>query len=146
MQSRFKFKFQKILEYKETMESLKLADYNKAKENLNIEENKLKKLINYQKKELAMRNRNMKNITIFDLKNYNTIMNYINKEIEKQEIRVDNARDIMDSKKKVFLEALKEKKIMEKIKEKHYNEFTYEIKKEEDNLIDEIVNFRNSKN
>lgn len=73
-------------------------------------------------------------------------MNYINKEIEKQEIRVDNARDIMDSKKKVFLEALKEKKIMEKIKEKHYNEFTYEIKKEEDNLIDEIVNFRSSKN
>lgn len=127
------------------MESLKLAEYNKAKKIFNLEENKLEKLIDYQKKELSTRNRNIKNITIFDLKNYNTIINYINKEIAKQEIRVNNARNIMDSKKKGFLEALKEKKIMEKIKEKHYNEFTYEIKKEEDNLIDEIVNFRSSK-
>ncbi|KPU28218.1 hypothetical protein TR13x_02455 [Caloranaerobacter sp. TR13] len=146
MQSRFKFKFQKVLEYKETIENLKLADYNKAKEILNLEEDKLKSLINYKRNELAIRNKNVKNMTIFDLKNYNTIIDYINKEIARQEIRVDNARGILDSKKKVLLEALKEKKIMEKIKEKHYNEFIYQIKKEEDNLIDEIVNFRSSKN
>ncbi|WP_427338635.1 flagellar export protein FliJ [Caloranaerobacter sp. DY30410] len=146
MQSSFKFKFQKILEYKETMENLRLADYNKAKEILKSEEKKLKELINYKKNELAMRNINVKNTTIFDLKNYSMILGYINKEIAKQETRVDNARDIVDSKKKVLLEALKEKKIMEKIKEKHYNEFIYEIKKEEDNLTDEIVNFRSSKN
>lgn len=146
MQKRFKFKFQKVLEYKKNMEKLKLADYNKAKEVFSLEESKLKELIDYKMNELAIRNRKLKSTTIFDLKNYNTIINYINKEIAKQETRVDSAKSIMDSKKKVFLDALKEKKIMEKIKERHYNEFIYEIKKEEDSMIDEIVNFRSSKN
>lgn len=146
MQKRFKFKFQKVLEYKKNMEKLKLADYNKAKEVYSLEENKLKELIDYKMNELAIRNRKLKSTTIFDLKNYNAIINYINKEIAKQETRVDSAKSIMDNKKKVFLDALKEKKIMEKIKERHYNEFIYEIKKEEDSMIDEIVNFRSSKN
>ncbi|KGG80755.1 hypothetical protein Y919_04375 [Caloranaerobacter azorensis H53214] len=146
MQNNFKFKFQKILEYRETVENLRLADYNRAKEVLRTEENKLRELMNYKKNELAMRNINVKNTTIFDLKNYNMIIDYINKEIVEQKARVYNAKDVVDSKKKNLLEALKEKKMMEKIKEKHYNEFIYEIKKEEDKLIDEIVNFRSSKN
>lgn len=146
MQNRFKFKFQKVLDFKETMENLKLADYNKAREILISEENKLKELAKNKKNELDIRNKNVKNTTIFELKNYNMIMNHINREIEKQMLKVNNAKQMMYSKREALLEVLKEKKIMEKIKEKYYNEFIYDIKRGENSLIDEIVNFRVSKN
>ncbi|BEP29378.1 flagellar FliJ family protein [Helicovermis profundi] len=44
-----------------------------------------------------------------------------------------------------YVEILKEKKIMEKLKEKKEKLFLKEIEKMENKLIDEIVNYKNSK-
>ncbi len=74
--------------------------------------------------------------------------NYIkntNENIENQKITIKRAEKELEEKNRLMLEALKAKKIIEKLKDKALNEFKESINKHEMLLIDEIATNRYKK-
>ncbi len=140
---KFNFKLEKVLDYKKGIESNKKNEYGKAKQKLNSDEDVLNSYNNF--KENVARERNMSTrINIGDLKLYNNFLKEINNRINKQEEQVHKSKCKVEIAKSELIEATKEKKMFEKLKEYKHDEYLYSIKKEEEKIIDTIVSYRES--
>lgn len=139
----YNFKLEKVLKYKKDIESVKKGVLGNISNKLDMEEDKL---INYneQRNELI----NEKNVIqqktdIRSLKSYNNYLESITKDIKEQEKLIDNINFELENAKKELLKAVKEKKTLEKLKEKGSNQFVKEMEKKQEKLIDNIVSFKN---
>ena len=140
---KFNFKFQKILEYKECIEdknriffNMQLAVYNEEQITLNTLVEKRDHLNNE-------RNSNLSSTTIKDLKIFNQYCLDINETIDYQkDVVLEREKDVDNAKKKL-LESVKEKKTFEKLKDKCYDRYLFEVKKDEEKLVDQLVSFKN---
>ncbi|HEY4543636.1 MAG TPA: flagellar export protein FliJ [Tissierellaceae bacterium] len=137
---RYKFKFQNLLNYKETMENFKKSEYGKALNSYYEEENVLNQI--EKTRESILNNKNQDIINIGNLRMYNNYLKKIDLDIEEQKELVEVSRKQMEKSQKELVEAMKDKKVFEKLKEKDLKEFLKEEKKIEDKVIDEIVTFR----
>ncbi len=140
--NKFNFKFQKILEYKESIEDLNRSMYNKELNLFNDEKIKLEALVHTRETLNKQREVSVNLTTIKDLKLYSSYLEDISDRIDKQNIEVKAKERNVKIAKEKLIEAVKEKKTFEKLKEKHYNEFLYYEKKEEEKLIDQLVSFK----
>ncbi|EOC99305.1 flagellar export protein FliJ [Caldisalinibacter kiritimatiensis] len=140
---KYKFKLQKILDYKEGVENKKKSLYGKLKKELEEEEKKLNQVVMRKKKLLAERNDALEGTTIKDLKAYSLYINSINDEIHQQKNIINRKREECEGAKKELIDITKERKMFEKLKEKDYKEYTYLVKKEEEKLIDQLTCFSN---
>lgn len=137
----YNFKLEKVLNYKETMEDFKKAEYGDVNQKLNKEEQILYDY-NLRKQNLVNDKTNSSQKTnIGNLKLYNNYLYEISKNIEKQENIVDETKEELAKVKEELLVAMQEKKSFEKLKEKGYIEYIDESKKKEDKIIDGIVTF-----
>lgn len=137
----YNFKLEKVLNYKETMEDFKKAEYGDVNQKLNKEEQILFDY-NLRKQNLVNDKTNSSGKTnIASLKLYNNYLQDISKNIEKQEDIVDETKEELAKVKEELMVAMQEKKSFEKLKEKDYIEFIDESKKKEDKIIDGIVTF-----
>ena len=140
--SKFKFKFQRILDYKESIEDINRSKYNKELNLLNDEKAKLEALVKSKESLNNQRSISVKSTTINDLKLYNMYLENITDKIDRQNTEVlAREKDVKHAKIKL-IEAVREKKTFEKLKEKHYDEFLYNEKKEEEKLVDQLVSFK----
>ncbi|MBS4536052.1 flagellar export protein FliJ [Clostridium sp. D2Q-14] len=142
----YDFRLQNVLNFKASTETEMVSKYNDAKqilrnaENVLIDYNKLKKKIENEKNNLSMSGR------IKDLKLYNQYIDQIKYQIKKQKEHVKNAEVKVESAKEELIEASKDKKIFQKLKEKDYNRYLEYEKKKEEIVVDEIVTYINSNN
>lgn len=139
----YNFKLEKVLKYKKDIESVKKGVLGNISNKLDMEEDKL---INYneQRNELINeKNVIQKKTDIRSLKSYNNYLENITKDIKKQEKLIDNINFELENAKKELLKAVKEKKTLEKLKEKGSNQFVKEMEKKQEKLIDNIVSFKN---
>ncbi|RKD34436.1 flagellar export protein FliJ [Thermohalobacter berrensis] len=143
---KFIFKMNNLLEFKEQIENNKKAHYVQALKKYRTEKQKLDNYIINKKKIINQKNKVSENSTILDLKHYSLFLTHVNKKIEKQKEVVFTYQQELDNRKKELIEASKEKRMLEKLKERHYENYLYEVKKEEDKITDELVSFKNSKN
>lgn len=137
----YKFKLQKILEYKETVEGLKKSEYSVAIQKLNEEEEILSEYISRKSQIIKDREGKDGRISVGSLKLYNDYIVEITGMIEKQELVIDRAERLVEVAQQNLLEAMQEKKGFEKLKERDYEEFIEEEKREEAKMIDQIVTF-----
>lgn len=77
------------------------------------------------------------------MKLYNNQLESICRDIKSQEELISNIKLELDHAKVELLEAVKEKKTLQKLKEKDYEEFANEIEKKQEKIIDNIVSFKN---
>lgn len=141
---KFKFRFQKILEYKQTIEDLKRAEYNSEVQALNKEKEKLNELFEKSKTLNDERNKSTTATTVKDLKLYNEYLTKLNEKIQEQmQITYSKERDVAIAK-EILIKSVQEKKTFEKLKAKDYDQYNFEIKKEEEKIVDQIVSFNNS--
>jgi flagellar FliJ protein len=137
----YTFKLEKVLNYKETMEDFKKAEYGDVNQKLNREE-KILYDYNLRKQNLVKdKSDSSKKTNIGNLKLYNNYLQEISKNIEKQEDIIDETKEELAKVKDELMVAMQEKKSFEKLKEKDYNEYIDESKKKEDKIIDGIVTF-----
>lgn len=137
----YNFKLEKVLNYKETMEDFKKAEYGDVNQKLNREEQILYDY-NLRKQDLVKdKSNSSKKTNIGNLKLYNNYLQEISKNIEKQEDIIDETKEELAKVKDELMVAMQEKKSFEKLKEKDYNEYIDESKKKEDKIIDGIVTF-----
>lgn len=141
---KFNFKFEKILDYKKTIESHKKNEYGKIQQKLTKEEKTLENYYEFKDKLKNKKDQSNKKTNIANLQLYNNYLNDMNKLISAQEGIIDQTKKELKVAKNELLEVSKEKKIFEKLKENKYEEHLYDIKKEEEKLIDTIVSFKAS--
>jgi flagellar FliJ protein len=137
----FKFRLQSVLEYKETVERSKQEECGKIKKELDEEEAKLKALINHKEKLNSERNNILEKTTINNLQAYNNFMSTVANKLKNQEKNVDNKKEELNKARAKLIEAVREVKAIEKLKDKKYQEYNYTVKKDEEKQIDQLINF-----
>lgn len=143
----FKFRFQSVLEARQKkLEDCQL-EFAKAKNRLHQENLVLSNLIKVLNEtelslEEVLKSGNIDQTIIFVHQNY---IIKIKEDIKKQKIIIEQAEKELEEKNHLMLEALKAKKVMEKLKERALEEFKENIQRHEMIQIDEIATCRYKK-
>ena len=137
----YNFRLEKVLNYKETIEGFKKTKFGEVNQKLNKEESKLLDYNIYKENLIKDKNISARKTSIGNLKLLNNYLKDISENIENQEQIVEQTKAELEKVKEELLVAMQEKKSFEKLKEKDYEEFLDQSKKNEDKIIDEIVTF-----
>src|SRR5699024_2782373 len=86
------------------------------------------------------------NIKVDELLSYSCYMESLKQNIEKQHHIVGKFEKEMENARIELLEAAKDKQVLEKIKDKNFEDYKYELKREEDKLTDQFVSYSSSNN
>lgn len=81
-------------------------------------------------------------ISVNQVRNYNNYFAMMKSKIANQKENVNNAKKDVDIKRESLVKAVQERKILDKLKEKKYQEYTKELGKEDQVLIDELNSFK----
>ena len=143
---KYKFKFQRILDVKETQEENKKNQIAEVRAKIAELDSKVKELEMMRKEwSDSLKNSLDTGLTIKEIreaKQYEEAIDnriiQVKKEIEVQEV-------ILNKKREEYLELRKEKKSFESLKEKDFDRYKYAEMKKEEALVDQIVTFNKFK-
>lgn len=141
----YKFKLQNILKLKENMEKEKKNEFGAAtqrfdKEKLKLEQLNAEMYNMCEKIEKAV----SKGITAKELLLQHQYKNYYKHSISNQIVRRKMAEEHMEICRHNLVEAVQDRKIMEKLKEIDYSKYLYTEQKIEEKLVDDLVSFKHS--
>jgi flagellar FliJ protein len=118
----------------------------------------LKKLLADEKKTLAvfkkaeneaskkLQQKKKKSVTVFDILLYVRFIEKLSMDIEKQEERISDVKTICDEKREDLVEAMKNRKAIEKLKEKSFKKYQQEVANKEQVFLNEVaINLFNQK-
>lgn len=135
----FKFRLKALLEYRKLQEehfqlelSCALSAYNQSLEEMQH----LAKDYDTAMELLRQNQKNMLKIEEFKL--FQNYLDKLNGDIQKQNQVVEAMRNVYREKQKLLLEAAQKRKIVEKFKEKRFNQYYAEQLQEEQKMIDEV--------
>lgn len=140
---RFVFRFGTILNTKEKIEDDRKNKLGISMKRLASEKEHLQML--FKKKDDMInqwQERSENVIKISDLRNLSNSLDIMRNIIDKQLNVVEESKTDTEIKRKDLLEASKQKKVFEKLKEKDYEEHKYNQLKKEYALTDEIVSYK----
>ena len=139
----FKFQFQSILDLKIRLEDLKKAKLGEATEILNSEMEKLDVLVTEKKNQFKlMKEKRDIGFTPKELISYNNYMERLKKSISIQEKVVEKARENVEKARIELVNAAKERKMFETLKEKKMEEYWEEYYRKEQITLDEIASYK----
>lgn len=140
----FKFRLQTVLEYKIRCEENEQRILAEKKAILAREEHRLQTLkIFKDARQHELSEKSQKGLLdIEELKRYHEQQKQLVRQIAAQEIKVQQASADVELQRLKLLEATKEKKTMEKLKEKHHADYLIEVAAEEQKFIDELATTR----
>lgn len=140
----FNFKLERVLNFKENIEQIKKAEFGSVQQKFHLEEEKLKK-INDHKKEITRKENSLKRKgKIGQLSMVNNYILNLENRIKDQKDKLTETSLELDRAREEMKLAVQEKKTLEKLKEREYEEHLYKVKKDEEKLVDTIVNYRTS--
>lgn len=141
--AKFIFKMQNILDIKMRLETQAKTEFAEASARLNAEEQKLKELLTrkrfYEMEVVSMSEKGALNVV--ELKRHNNSIKAMQDLIEQQTVVLRIAEKNMDRARDRLNEAMQERKVYEKLREKAFEEFKLELNAEEKKEIDELVSF-----
>ncbi|MBR1445138.1 MAG: flagellar export protein FliJ [Firmicutes bacterium] len=139
----FKFRLQSYLNVKEKIEDQKKLDYGKALNKL--EEEKKEKVLLENEKNMNIhkfRESIESGIKPLELQNYNNYIEYMKKKIAEQDIVIDIAKQNVEKCRTELVEAMKNRKMLETLKDKDREEYNKEQLLAEQKIVDEIVSYQ----
>ncbi len=139
----FKFRLEGFLGIKEKIEDQKKLEYGKALKKLDEERECLKSLENKKQSVIDnMRNSINSGIRANELRRYNNFVDYIKDRIEEQKDVVRKAEVFAEQKRVDLVNAMKERKMLEVLKENDRIEYNKEQLLKEQKVVDEIVSYQ----
>ena len=142
---KYSFRLQSVLEIRETALEDKRLEMAKVLKLLNDYENELKtleeKTVNYNVELEGISNSN-DYINVADIAGYNNYLVDIEQKIKNQKFLIENTKKVLREKQSEVNEALKEVKVLEKLKETQSQKFYKAIEKKEAEEIDDIITAR----
>ncbi|KRQ87056.1 flagellar biosynthesis chaperone [Caloramator mitchellensis] len=133
---KFKFKLQNVLDYRSDVEERIKREFAAALQNYIQQEKILNELINTKDQNL-FKPKNFK--TVVEYQNYTRFMEFLEQRIESQRENINRAKEKLNKKREELIKATKDKGIIEKLKEKAYDEFLFEEGKKEQKLNDDYA-------
>ncbi len=135
---KFEFNLQKLLEIREKKEELQKLKLAKASGEYHLEVNKVEKIKdnvkNYKSKLTKEKNISVENLRLLDY-----ISSNAEKAIKNLEPVIEEKRKKMEREIEIYNSLRRERKVVEILKEKKYNQYMEELNKEEQKLVDEMA-------
>lgn len=138
---KFRFRLQKVMEFKEDIEKQRMLVLGEAKKRVQIEEEKLR---NLQHQDQECRNRvsekeSENQINPVEMNLYYQYLKGLEDRMELQGDLILKAEEEAEKKRQALLAVTKERKILEKLKEKRLADYTSELLKKEQFLLDDLA-------
>ncbi|HPL53737.1 MAG TPA: flagellar export protein FliJ [Bacillota bacterium] len=143
----YKFRLQKLLDYKASIEEKKKNELGIAIKRLEKEKHRLaeqKQSLNEMN--VTFKKETAKGLAVNKLKILLNYIDYYKRGIKQQKIRVKLAEDYLSICREELIKATQEKKMMEKLKEIDFNKYLYDEQKKDEKLIDDLICFKESNN
>lgn len=147
MATTFSYRFDNILKLKEKAEEDKINQLAKDQKKLDTEKKSLQSLLekkecNLDKWKEITKDNNV--VSIKDLQKASMAIQNINQQVNSQCVTVKKQEMMLNETRIQLIEAKKQTKIFEKLKEKDYENFQSIQLKNEANLIDQLVTFKST--
>ncbi len=142
---KFQFRLQVVLDIKEKLLEQKLLELSKVQRGLQDAVNKQKTLEGYQAEiNEALLNvfQSGNELDLVEVQRYKDFINKLIVDISNQKVVVQNITKLLDIKRKEVNDVLKEKKVLEKLKENQKKKFYHEFEAYERNELDDIASSR----
>lgn len=145
--AKFKFRMQNFLSLRERIEEQKKLDYGRAVAKREHEKQVKAALVFKREGYITNFRDQIKNeaISPFEVQAYNHYIDWLKHKITEQEKVVILAEKFAEAKRLELVEAMKERKMLEKLKEKDAEIFRIEEKLTEQKLVDEVVSYQYNK-
>lgn len=140
---RFQFRMENILSLRQKLEDKKKQEYGDANRKLQIENQKKQQLLDesaYVSKDLC--DKMKEQIIPEEIISYNQYLKLLKRKTVEQDQVVRKAASFAEKKREELLDAVKQRKMLESLKEKRWTEYKEEENREEQKIIDEIVSFK----
>ena len=144
---KFKFSLEAVLKHRKTLEEIAKRDYLEEKHKANEQLKKLNFLyaqIDEARKGAAAKSGGKK-VFIEDLQYINSFISKNNIKIEIQKIVFREAMQVTEEKEEILLEAAREFKVIEKLKERRFEGHKKRARKTEIRNLDEMVTLRHGR-
>lgn len=141
----FKFRLQVILNMKEKLLEEKLLELARVQRGLQDARERQLKLENYQAEITeALMNvyRSGNELNLVEVQRYKNFINKLIVDISNQKVVINNIGKLLASKQREVNEILKEKKVLEKLKEKQQKTFYLDFERNERKELDDITSSR----
>jgi len=136
----FKFKLQTSLDVKlkrEEIQKEELAGASKIyRENTDILTSLRIRLTNIQEN---LRRKQSELIDVLDIVNYQDYIPVLIERIKKQELITEQSRQAMENERQKLVQIMRERKVLENLRTKHYQAYVQECLREEQKQIDEMA-------
>lgn len=120
----FVFSLQAVLDYRKNIEEKILGEFSEKKRELELEELKLQNLIKEWSNLIGeLRKMQNKSLHVDDLSRYVSYVEQVRENEDKQNIIIAQVSEQLENKRKELLEAVKKRKVIEKLKERHAEEY-----------------------
>ncbi len=140
---KFQYPLQKILHIKEKIENQRKMALKDANQQLDVQKGKLNRLhVRLDANNGYFRRTVGDTIKVREIITLNRMNQYVNTCIKEQNTVVEEATCEVEAKRIELTQALMEKKMYEKLKEKAYESYMLESNKEEQKQLDEIVSYK----
>ena len=141
--AKFVFSMQNILSMKEKLEEQEKAEYSQVMMRFNEEQEKLNGLMERQgMAEVELRNTINEVLDVQEIREKEDFLEIIKVYVKEQQLVLLACEEEVRQARERLNEAMKERKIYEKLREKAFEEFMLEENKREQKEIDELVSYR----
>ena len=141
--AKFVFSMQNILSMKEKLEEQEKAEYSQVIMRFNEEQEKLNSLMERQgMAEVELRNTINEVLDVQEIREKEDFLEIIKVYVKEQQLVLLACEEEVRQAMERLNEAMKERKIYEKLREKAFEEFMLEENKREQKEIDELVSYR----
>lgn len=145
--AKFIYKMQNILNIKMRLETQAKTEFAEAMTRLNVEEEKMRQLIAGKRRyEEKIKSMSDKKLNVLELKHSNEAIKTMQDLMQQQAVVLRIAERNLERARQKLNEAMQDRKIHEKLKEKAFDEFKLELNDEEKKEIDELVSFSYNNN
>ncbi|MGC8782900.1 MAG: flagellar export protein FliJ [Armatimonadota bacterium] len=138
---RFEFSLQKVLDYRQRREEQAVRAFTQAQAQLLHEQAVLHKLV-VEREECLRRSHRQQRLTVELLDVEQTYLSALEERIEAQRERVAEAEKVLEEKRQALTQAQRERKALERLREKHYEQWRQEILRIEQKALDELATAR----
>ncbi len=138
---RFVFSLQKVLDYRQRLEEQAIRHFAEAQRRLQAEQLLLAQLIQ-TRQDCLMRSERRHRLPIPMLEVEQTYLSALEERIEQQVQRVAEAEEALEARRQELVEAQRERKALERLREKHYEQWRQELLRSEQKALDDLATVR----
>lgn len=139
MAAKFHFTLERILQLRQALENNRAVQLEESNQKLSRELNSLDTIKAEKEKQLNRRGTENGQLNLFNLAVSGSYLESLNDGLEEQAIQVDKSRKNVDKKRADLLQASRDKKVLETLKNNRYDEYKHDVKKKELLLSSEIA-------